>query len=102
LGRALVSSRKTRRQEIVERLRSEEWAFDDLRHDLGLTVKVLEEDLRHIQKSVRATGDRLHVRPASCEVCGFEFTNKALHPPGRCPSCRNRRIEGPWLRVITL
>ena len=96
----MVSPRKTRRQEIVERLRSEEWAFDDLRHDLGLTVKVLEEDLKHIQKSVRAADDRLQLRSATC-VCGFEFTNKALHPPGRCPSCRDRRIEGPWLRVIT-
>ena len=92
----------TRRQKIVEQLRSEEWAFDDLRHDLVLTVKVLEEDLKHIQKSVRAAGERLQVRSASCEGCGFEFTANALHPPGRCPSCRNRRIEGPWLRVITL
>ena len=94
-----MSSRKTRRQKIVEQLRSEEWAFDDLRHDLSLTVKVLEEDLRHIQKSVRATGDRLQLRSATCAGCGFEFTANALHPPGRCPSCRNRRIEGPWLRV---
>lgn len=91
----------TRRQEIVERLRSEEWAFDDLRHDLCLTVRVLEEDLKHIQKSVRAAGDRLQVRSASCEGCGFEFTTKALHPPGRCPSCRERRIAGPWLRITS-
>jgi len=88
----------TRRQKIVERLRSEEWSFDDLRHDLGLTVKVLEEDLKHIRKSVRATGERLQLRSATC-ACGFEFTANALHPPGRCPSCRDRRISGPWLRI---
>jgi predicted Zn-ribbon and HTH transcriptional regulator len=23
----------------------------------------------------------------------------ALHPPGRCPSCRDRHIAGPWLHV---
>ena len=96
----MVSPRKTRRQGIVERLRSDEWAFDDLRHDLGLTVKVLEEDLKHIQKSVRTAGERLQLRSASCEGCGFEFTADALHPPGRCPSCRNRRISGPWFRVV--
>jgi predicted Zn-ribbon and HTH transcriptional regulator len=96
-----MSARKTRRQEIVELLRIEEWAFDDLRHDLGLTVRVLEEDLKHIQKSVRAAGDRLQVRSASCAGCGFEFTSNALHPPGRCPSCRNRRIAGPCLRITS-
>ena len=94
-----MSPRRTRRQEIVELLRSEEWAFDDLRHDLGLTVRVFEEDLKHIQKSVQAAGDRLQLRSASCVACGFEFTNKALHPPGRCPECHDRRIEGPWLRI---
>ncbi len=95
-----MSLRKTRRQEIVERLRSEEWAFDDLRHDLGLTVRVLEEDLKHIQKSVRAAGNRLQLRSATC-ACGFEFTANALHPPGRCPSCHDRRIDGPWLRITS-
>jgi hypothetical protein len=96
-----VSPRRTRRQGIAERLRSEEWAFDDLRHDLGLTVRVLEEDLKHIQQSVRAAGDHLQLRSASCAGCGFEFTSNALHPPGRCPSCRARRINGPWIRVVT-
>ncbi len=78
-----MSSRKTRRQKIVEQLRSEEWAFDDLRHDLGLTVKVLEEDLRHVERSVRATGQRLHIEPPCCADCGFGLRSTALHPPGR-------------------
>ena len=96
-----MSPRKTRRQEIVERLRTEEWAFDDLRHDLGLTVRVLEEDLKHIQKSVLTAGDRFQLRSASCVGCGFEFTANALHPPGRCPSCRDRQIDGPWLKITS-
>jgi predicted Zn-ribbon and HTH transcriptional regulator len=91
--------RRTRRQQIVERLAESEWEFDDLRHEFGLTVKVLEEDLRHIERSVRAAGQRLIVRPARCEVCDFLFKSTALHPPGRCPSCRDRRIIGPWFSI---
>jgi predicted Zn-ribbon and HTH transcriptional regulator len=90
---------RTRRQEIIERLSKNEWEFDDLRHDLGLTVKVLEEDLRHVKLSVRPAGQRLVVTPARCEACDFVFKSTALHPPGRCPSCRERRIAGPWFRV---
>jgi len=96
-----VNSGLTRRQEIVERLRAAEWAFDDLRHDLGLTVRVLEEDLRHIDRSVRAAGSRLEMRSARCEACGFVFKSRAFHPPGRCPSCRERRIAGPWFKVTS-
>jgi len=89
----------TRRQQIVERLTDSEWEFDDLRHELGLTVKVLEEDLHHIKRSVRSGGRRLVVTPARCEACDFVFKSTALHPPGRCPSCRERRIAGPWIRI---
>ena len=90
---------QTRRQQIVERLTENECEFDDLRHEFGLTVKVLEEDLRHIERSVRAGGQRLIIRPARCEACDFVFKSQAPHPPGRCPSCRDRRISGPWLRI---
>jgi predicted Zn-ribbon and HTH transcriptional regulator len=78
---------------------ADEWGFDDLRRELGLTVTVLEEDLHHIERSARASGHRLRVRPASCLGCGFTFTRSALHPPGRCPKCRDRRISGPFVKI---
>jgi predicted Zn-ribbon and HTH transcriptional regulator len=92
---------QTRRQRITDILTENEWEFDGLRRELGLTVKILEEDLRHIERSVRADGRRLVLKPASCEQCGFVFKSRALHPPGRCPSCRNRRISGPWFRITS-
>ena len=93
----------TRRQKIVERLRSEEWAFDDLRHDLGLTVKVLEEDLKHIQKSVRTAGDRLLVRSAM--MCGVRVRvhiqrAAPTRPLPKLP--RPPNLPGPWFRVAIL
>lgn len=90
---------RTRRQQIIERLAEDEWEFDDLRRDFGLTVKVLEEDLRHIERSLRSRDQRLRFRKAQCGVCDFVFKTTALHPPGRCPSCRDRRISGPWFRI---
>ena len=90
---------KTRRQQIVELLTVGEWSFDDLRHELQLTVKVLEEDLRHIRQSVRNNDLMLRIGAARCEACDFEFTSGALHPPGRCPNCKDRRIDGPWLKI---
>ena len=96
---AVVVAARTRRQEIVEILAASEWEFGELRKELGLTVKVLEEDLRHIARSVRSGGRRLLVTSARCEACDFVFGSTAFHPPGRCPSCRDRRISGPWFRI---
>lgn len=90
---------RTRRQEIAALLREAEWVMDDLRHEMAITVKTLEEDLGHVQRSVRANGERLRIRSAVCADCGFRLSSKAFHPPGRCPKCRNPRLEGPWVRV---
>jgi len=92
----------TRRQEIVRLLSDEEWSFDDLRHELALTVSTLKEDLGHIQRSVRANGERLRVRSAVCADCEFQLSSIALHPPGRCPKCRSSHLDGPWFIIAEL
>ncbi len=93
---------RTRRQEIVDRLRIEECVFDDLRHELAVKVSTLEDDLGHIQRSVRANGERFRVRSATCADCGFKLSSQALHPPGRCPKCRSGNLDGPWMRITEL
>lgn len=93
---------RTRRQEIMQRLREEEWSFDGLRHELALTVRTLEDDLTHIQRSVRTNGERLGIRSAACADCDFQLSSKALHPPGRCPKCRTSNLEGPWFIIAKL
>jgi len=92
----------TRRQRITALLREGEWGFDALRRELELPVHVLEEDLRHIDRSVRVDGERLRVEPARCPECGFVLrgrTGRNFHPPSRCPQCRNERLLGPFLRI---
>jgi len=93
---------RTRRQVIIQRLCEDEWAFDDLRHELVVTVSTLEDDLGHIQRSVKANGERLRVRSAVCADCDFQLSSKALHPPGRCPKCRSAHLEGPWFIIAKL
>jgi len=94
-----VSPKRTRREEIVALLEEAEYEFDELRRSLELPVHVLEEDLRHIDRSVRATGRRLVVEPARCLGCDFAFRKTKFHPPGRCPKCRESRISGPWFQI---
>jgi predicted Zn-ribbon and HTH transcriptional regulator len=94
-----MTSSHTRRQEIEALLGEERWDFEDLRHHLEIPVHVLKEDLRHIQRSVRATGARLHASPPRCAACGFRLREGSLSPPGRCPRCHDHRIRGPELWI---
>lgn len=89
----------TRRQRIIQALEERTWELDDLRRELELSVRGLEEELRHVERTVRPRGRRLQIESARCLECGFQLASRALHPPGRCPRCRNRRIRGPWLSI---
>lgn len=93
---------RTRRQEIVDLLREQAWTFDGLRHELRTSVRQLEDDLRHVERSLHRSGSRLNVAPARCGGCGFEFRHREprhFHAPSRCPDCRSERIVEARLRV---
>lgn len=99
----MSDARLTRRQRIVDLLAAEEMDFHALRQELEVPVHVLKEDLEHVRRSTGSGGGpRLRIEPPRCPACGFLFrgrTQKHLHPPSRCPECRNERIQGPFFRV---
>ncbi len=94
-----VAPTRTRREQIVVRLSEVALDFEQLRTELDVPVHVLDEDLRHVARSVRGAGGRLHVERPECSDCGFRFRRESFKPPGRCPRCRSHRISGPVLRV---
>ncbi len=83
-------------------LRREELGFDQLRRELEMPVRALEDDLRHVELSLRKAAQRLRIEPARCRDCGFVFRDRSsrhLHAPGRCPQCRSERIAEPRFRI---
>ncbi|HEX9943402.1 MAG TPA: transcriptional regulator [Thermoanaerobaculia bacterium] len=93
----------TLRQRIAELLREGEWGFEELRRELEAPARLLEDDLRHIERSLRRGRERLRVEPARCLACGFTFHDRParhLHAPSRCPRCRSERIADPRFRIV--
>jgi predicted Zn-ribbon and HTH transcriptional regulator len=93
---------ETSRQRIMEILRREEMSFEELRREMELPARRLEEDLRHVERSLRRGSERLRIDPAVCRACGFVFrerVSKHLHAPSRCPQCRSERISEPRFRI---
>ena len=93
---------ETSRQRIMEILRREEMSFEELKREMEVPARRLEEDLRHVERSLRRGSERLRVDPAGCRACGFVFrerVSKHLHAPSRCPQCRSERISEPRFRI---
>jgi predicted Zn-ribbon and HTH transcriptional regulator len=97
-----VGATRTPRQQLRGLLLRERLSFDQLRELLGLSVRRLEDELRHVERSARGQGERLVVEPARCLACDFRFRDREarhLHAPGRCPRCRSERIADPTFRL---
>jgi predicted Zn-ribbon and HTH transcriptional regulator len=100
-----ASADETVRQRIVQLLSGTERTFEELRRELGLPVRRLEEELQHVERSVRRSRRdprRLAVDPPRCLECGFVFRDRAparFSTPGRCPRCKSERIAQPRLTI---
>ena len=60
--------------------------------------KLILEDLKAIQKSLRRVGKVLLVKPAECRKCGFVFRPE-INIPSRCPRCKSEWIEEPRFMI---
>jgi predicted Zn-ribbon and HTH transcriptional regulator len=99
---SLPEASTTVRQRLVRWLERGEHDFEELRGALRLPAKQLEEELRHVERSVRSRGRKLRVTPPRCADCGFAFPGRGtrhLRVPGRCPRCKGERIEPPRFHV---
>lgn len=97
-----MGARRTVRQQLRGLLLREPLSYETLRAVLGLSVRQLEDDLRHVERTARAAGEQLVVEPARCRACSYAFRDRSarhFHAPGRCPQCRSERIEDPIFRI---
>jgi hypothetical protein len=73
----------------------------ELSQTLGIREKEVYAHLAHIARSVVPKGQRLLILSSRCLSCGYVFdTRKRFTKPGRCPSCKNQRIEEPRYRIV--
>jgi predicted Zn-ribbon and HTH transcriptional regulator len=91
---------QTVREAIREELLRGVATARELSERVSIREKDVAEHLAHLEKSLRARGERLVIQPASCIACGFAFEQRAkLTRPGSCPQCRSTRIDPPAFRI---
>lgn len=90
----------TLRQDIIRLLKQDYLDSWQLAQSIGIQEKELTDHLPHVARSTAARGDRFMVRPACCLNCGYEFKDRRrLSQPGKCPKCKQARIQGPWYHI---
>ncbi len=90
----------TLRQQIIDLLCREAMTALAISQAVRVSEKDVYRHLEHIQKSVAGQGRKLSVAACSCLACGFIFADRRrLTRPGRCPRCRESRIDHPVFRI---
>jgi predicted Zn-ribbon and HTH transcriptional regulator len=87
------------RKGLINTLLDTPMTVSDIARLMELSPRDVEEDLRHMTRSLKRSEYRLRVRPASCRKCGFEFGADKLRKPGKCPRCHATWIREPLLEV---
>jgi hypothetical protein len=59
----------------------------------------VDDDLRHLLRSARASGHDVRILPARCRSCEFVFGPDKLTKPSRCPACRGTRLFEAQVRI---
>jgi hypothetical protein len=88
------------RDALREALRGRPVSAHELSQRTSLPEKEVAGHLEHLQRSLRAHGERLVVKPAACLSCEHVFRDrKKLTDPGKCPACQGTHIAAPTFQI---
>ena len=84
------------RKDLIEILVEQPCTVEELAELLETKQKNVEQDLRHLLRSLRHQPYRVILTPPRCKHCGFDrFKPGKLQKPSRCPKCKSGFVEPP-------
>jgi predicted Zn-ribbon and HTH transcriptional regulator len=90
----------TTRRDVLSALSGTPRTASSVAREFGIPRGAIEHELVHALRSAEAAGHVVHIAPARCRACGFEFGPDRLTKPGKCPKCRQSRIVEPLITVV--
>ncbi len=90
----------TRREQISMMLQEHPWSVEQLARFFEVPIKMVVDDLHHVEKSMKAS-HRFQHHPPICQACDFTFVGRdKFHRPSRCPKCKSERILDGMVELI--
>lgn len=87
------------RKDLIDMLLHNPMSIRDIARALELSPRDVEQDIRHLLKSLKHSAYGAVVTPAQCRKCGFTFQDDKLRKPGKCPACHATWIKEPQIEV---
>ena len=87
------------RKDLIGLLQDRPTSLHELAILLEMPPRELEDDLRHLIRSLRNMPYRAIITPATCRKCAFTFHRDKLHKPGKCPRCHGTWISDPLISI---
>jgi predicted Zn-ribbon and HTH transcriptional regulator len=87
------------RKGLIGLLQGHPVSVQELARLLGVPPRDVEDDLRHLLKSLHNMPYRAVIEPARCRKCEFVFSKDKLHKPGKCPRCHGTWISDPRIGI---
>lgn len=89
----------TLRRGLIDFLDDHPMTVSEIAGALRVSPREVEEDLRHLFKSIKHENRNLRVTPARCLKCHFAFPKDKFTKPGRCPLCHGDWISEPRFQI---
>ncbi len=97
----LTERHATVRSALRQALKDGTFTARELSARVGISEKEVAGHLEHLARSLRQSGERLHVEPTQCLACGFVFKDRTrLDKPSRCPECKSQRLASPRFVIV--
>jgi transcriptional regulator len=87
------------RKDLVTLLLEHPMSVPQIARQMGVPAREIEEDLKHLFKSLRNTEYSAAVAPGHCRKCGFEFSRENLRKPSKCPRCFSSWVTEPRIAI---
>lgn len=87
------------RKDLIDLLLDRVLSANEISREVGVPVKEVETDLRHLQKSLRHSEYEMVVTPAECRKCEFRFGPDKLTKSSKCPECRSTWLRDPLIEI---
>ena len=87
------------RKNLIEMLLGNPMTVSQIARLVDESPSGIADDLNHLLRSLKHTEYKAVVEPARCRACGFEFTEKKLTKPSKCPECKSTWVQEPKIGI---
>ena len=87
------------RRDLIDILRGNPMTVNQIARLVDESPSGVADDLNHLLRSLKHTDYKAVVEPARCRACGFQFSEKKLTKPSKCPECKSTWVQEPKIGI---